>query len=318
MLAFTLSALLLAPPADVPVCTLRNSAATTVETIAANPERWLDRCVRLSGIAGALDLHSSLDSLYRSTRFGEDGNYVPANLKRRIGIDSVELRAHPLLRREARRIEAIGRVDSCERRVQRIRAQGGIPFLGGYCHYESGPTVVVASYKIVSSQYRRLTGEAQRRRVGNLVEPPGDWEWRSALEAVARDFAAAVRAADRDRLAALLSYGEGLEEQRIESIFQSPAYRPMREGRVGETRIFTHTIGGRFRPSDNGHVFAHICYCRTPDCAGRWPIASRDADAGPDRPYVCISASGRIAPPAKLDLYAGDEVGWLAEPARPN
>lgn len=299
-----------------PPCTARNSTATTIEAITSDPERWLDRCVRLSGIAGGLVLHSSRESMYRTSRYGEDGNRIPANLRSRIGLDSRELRVHPLLRREARRIELFGRVDTCERRTQRIRAAGGIPFLGGYCHYEAGPTVAVAGYRIVSGQYRRLVGEAQRRRVGDLVEPPPEWEWRDELEKVARDFAEAVRSADRPRLAAFLSYGEGMEEKQIEAILQSPAYTPLRAGHKGEIRIFTHMIGGRFRPSDSGHVFAHLCYCRTPDCAGRWPIASRDADAGASRPYVCVTVSGRIAPPQKLEMSAGQEGGWLAEPAR--
>lgn len=253
--------------------------------------------------------------MYRSSRYGEDGTRVPANLRHRIGLDSQELRVHPLLGRQARRVEVIGRVDSCERRAERIVAAGGIPFLGGYCHYDGGPTLVATPYWIVSGQHERLVGEAQRRRVGDLVEPPIDWEWRDELEAVARDFADAVRAADRRRLASLLSYGQSLEEERIVSILREPAYRELREGRPGELRLFTQAVGGRFRPGDSGHVFAHLCYCRTADCSGRWPIASRDADAGPDRPYVCVSVSGRITPPAALSLYAEPGGGWLAEPA---
>jgi hypothetical protein len=297
-------------------CTEKNSSPARIEAVTAQPQQWLDRCVKLSGIAGGLVLHSSLDTMYRSARYGDDGNRILANLKHRIGIDSQELRGHPVLRTEARRIEVIGRVDSCERRRERIVAAGGIPFLGGYCHYEGGPTVVVASYRIVSGQHERLVGEAERRRVGDLVEPPGDWEWRDALEGLARNFAAALRAADRTRLASLLSYGESLEEERIVSILREPAYRELREGIPGEIRLFTQAKGGRFRSSESGYVFAHLCYCRTRDCSGRWPIASRDADAGLHRPYVCVSVSGRAAPPAKLDLYADAEGGWLAEPAR--
>jgi hypothetical protein len=300
-------------PAD---CTAANSTTTTIEAITAQPKLWLDRCVKISGIAGGLVLHSDLDSMYRSARYNKEGRRSPDHFERRIGLDSQELRTHPLLTREARRIEVIGRVDSCERRTERIVAAGGIPFLGGYCHYEGGPTVVATSYRIVSRQYERLVGEAQRRRVGNLVEPPPDWEWRDELEGMARNFAAAVRARDRPRLASLLSYGQSLEEERIVSILREPAYRELRDGVPGEIRLFTTAVGGRFRPGDSGHVFAHLCYCRTLDCSGRWPITSRDADAGRDRPYVCVAVSGRIAPPPNLSLYADAEGGWLAEPAQ--
>jgi hypothetical protein len=311
MIAFA-AALALAQPA----CTPERAVATTIETITAAPDQWLDRCVTVAGIADGILLHSGLEELYRASRFGEDGNWIPANLRHRIGIDRQELRGHPQLRARATRIAVTGVVDSCERRWDRIVAAGGIPFLGGYCHYYKGPTIVVSSYSISDQHYERLVGEAARKEVGNLIEPPPDWQWRDELEEVGRSFAAAVRAGDRQRLRAMLSYGEPLEEERIDEVLSSPAYREMRDGGSGEVRIFTHTVGGRFRPTDDGHVSAYLCYCRTGDCTGRWPISLRDADAGEDRPYLCINAAGWIAPPAQLELHAPEGGGWLAEPRR--
>jgi hypothetical protein len=297
-----------------PSCTPEQAVAATIEAITATPDQWLDRCVTLSGIADGIVLHAGLEQMYRTSRFAENGNFDPANLRHQIGIDRQELRGHPQLRARATNIQVTGVVDSCQRRSQRIIDAGGIPFLGGYCHYYRGPTVVVSSYTISDRQHKRLTGEAARQRVGNLVEPPADWEWRDELERIAANFAAAMRAGDRVRLGELLSYGSSMEQERIEQILTAPAYRQLRDGTAGNLKLFTHMIGGRFRSDDSGHVFAHLCYCRTSDCSGRWPIASRDADAGRGRPYVCTSISGRIAPPEELSMSAPEGGGWLAEP----
>jgi hypothetical protein len=284
-----------------------------IETINAAPEKWLDRCVTVTGIADGIVLHAGLKEMYRA-RYGADGNPRPTDLRSRIGIDRQELRGHPQLKARATRISVTGTVDTCKRRWDRIVAAGGVPFLGGYCHYYQGATIVVSSYSITGPTYDRLVGEAARREVGNLVEPPEDWEWRDELEAVGRDFAAAVRTADRGKLQAMLGFGEPLETQRIDHLLRSSTYRSLRDGAPGEMRIFTHMIGDRFHPPGTGHVAAYLCYCRTRNCAGRWPISSRDADAGEDRPYLCVAASGRIAAPAALDLHPPEGGGWLGEP----
>lgn len=304
---------------SLPACTPERATRTTVEAIAAEPARWLDRCVTISGIANGVRLHANVDAIYRFSRLGADGNPVPADRKLHVGIDRQELRANPKLRARATRIEVTGTVDSCQRRSQRIIDAGGIPFLGGYCHYFKGPTIVVTRYSISPQQYTRLVGEDARRRVGSLVEPPQDWEWRDELETVGHDFAAAVRTGDRTRLAELLSYGAPLEGERIDTLLTGPAYRQMREGRVGKVKLLVRAVNGRFESgiaSSDGHTFAHLCYCKTADCEGLWPIASIDADAGADRPYVCASVSGRIAPPAEPEMSVSEDGGWLAEPRR--
>src|SRR5690242_5721910 len=38
----------------------------------------------------------------------------------------------------------------------------------------------------------------------------------------------------------------------------------------------------------DGKVVAVVCSCRTKDCSKTWPIALRDADNQPSRPYACI------------------------------
>lgn len=299
-----------------PACSPEEAVATTIEAIRTAPDQWLDKCVTVSGIAESIRLHSSLDTLYRSSQFGEDGNSIDENQRHHIGIDRQELRSNPDLRARATRIEVTGVVDSCERRSERIRAQGGIPFLSGYCHYYGGPTIVISSYTISSERFERLTGQEARGRVGNLIEPPRDWDWRDELESVAHDFAEAVHTGDRARLAAMLSYGPGVEEERIEAVLTSPAYRELREEKPGELKLFTHALGGRFVQRDRDHVGATMCFCRTGDCDGLWPISSLDADAGTGRPYVCIYASGRVRPSADLEVNAPKDGGWLAEPKR--
>ena len=31
-----------------------------------------------------------------------------------------------------------------------------------------------------------------------------------------------------------------------------------------------------------------VCWCKSADCTGKWPVFSADADALPDRPYLCV------------------------------
>jgi hypothetical protein len=303
----------------LPACTPERASRTSIEAIAAEPAKWLDRCVTVSGIADSLRLHTNVDAIYRFSRLGADGNPAPADRRLHVGIDRQELRSSPALRARATRIEVTGIVDSCERRFQRVVDAGGVPFLGGYCHYYRGPTIAVTRYSISGQNYSRLVGEAARRRVGSLVEPPRDWEWRDELEAVGNDFVGALRAGNRARLAELLSYGAPLEEERIDALLSGPAYRVLREGRVGKAKLLTRAVNGRFLPStgsNSDHTSAYLCYCKTADCEGLWPIASIDADAGQGRPYACVSVSGRVAAPAQLEMHISEGGGWLAEPRR--
>ena len=302
-----------------PACTPETATTTTVSAITAAPDQWLDRCVTVPGIASGIQLHQDRDSIYLSSRRGADGNSEPGARRGVIGIDGGELRSHAGLRARATRITVTGTVDSCERRSQRIVAAGGIPFLGGYCHYFAGPTIVVRHHAIGREQLDRLTGEGERARVGDLIEPPASWEWRDEMEEIGRRFAAAVHGSDRAALEAMIAGGTQHKRERVASILNpaNASYRFLREAAPRRTALFVHAAGGSLPTSDAEHASAQICYARQEALDVAWPISSRDADAGADRPYLCIHVSGRMAAPSHIEVHVPDDGQWLAEPRAP-
>lgn len=317
MILAAILALVGAQPASQPVCTSRQAQATTIEAITAAPERWLDRCVTVSGIADGLRLYSGVEGVYRSRRFGADGNFVPENLRHRIGIDSQNIRTDHSLGERASRITVIGTVDSCERRTQRIRDQGRIAFLGGYCHYESGPTIVVSHHEVHPGRFFRLIGEEARRRLGNLAIAPAGWSHRVAVERIARDYLTAVRARDRAVLVDLhAEYGDRQRDEVLTWLLDDPAssFRRMRNLPPSRSEILIIFREGNAPGTSGEHFGAEVCFCRSGDCTGRWPIALRDADAGADRPYACIHVERRTNRPRGAIVYTPRGGGWLAEP----
>lgn len=316
-LAFILAALSQPAPAAPPPCTAREAIRTTVVEIGRRPERFLDRCVTVTGAYSGIRMYSGRDGLYLAHRFGRDGNVARADLAHRIGIDNQEMRE--LRMRFPQRTTVTGRVDSCERRVARIRAAGGIPFLGGYCHYEGGPTIVVSAYDISEGRYERMTADAARRSYGNLAPMPADWPARAQIEAVAAEFLQALRTGDEPKLAALHeTNGETNEHGRalLFELLQNPesVFAQLRRAAPAQTAIFVSaaedgTLLGRELRA------ATICFCRTADCSDRWPIAFNDANNDPSRPFACINAEPRDDGPRRVVLNTPIGGGWLTESA---
>jgi hypothetical protein len=316
-LAFFLAALPQPVPATPAPCSAREAIRTSVVEIGRHPERFVDRCVTVTGAYAGIRMYSGREGLYLAHRFGRDGNVAQANLAHRIGIDNQDMRN--LRMRFPQRTTVTGRVDSCERRIARIRAAGGIPFLGGYCHYEGGPTIVVSAYDISEGRYERMTGEAARRRYGNLAPMPSDWPARAQVEAVAAEFLQALRAGDGPKLAALHeTNGETNEHGRalLFDLLHNPesVFAQARRAAPAQTAIFVSaaedgTLLGREARA------ATICFCRTADCGDRWPIAFNDADNDPSRPYACVHAEPRDDGPRRIVLNTPIGGGWLSEPS---
>lgn len=67
--------------------------------------------------------------------------------------------------------------------------------------------------------------------------------------------------------------------------------------------------------SDDSPQDLAVCYCRTDDCSGLWPIAMIDADANEYRPYACLNRS--ISPRSyrgRVDYLYLDTEAALQEP----
>ena len=300
-----------------PPCTIETSTPASVVEIAGDPDRFLDRCVTVSGAVAGISIYSGREGMYLAHRFGSDGNYSEEGRRHRIGIDRQDIRdlrmAYP------QQATVTGRVDSCERRYKRIADAGGIAFLAGYCHYHSGPTIVVDSYSITEKRHERLIGEAARADFGDLAFMPSDWPARAGSEAVVADFLAAVRRGDRARLAELHDFTDTDNEHRRGVLYallqdaESP-FTALRQGEAPQSTLFVSmaedgTLFGREGTAPGGLA----CFCRTEDCTGLWPIALNDANNARDRPFVCTHLQGDGSRPAWLVTPVGG--GWLMEPA---
>jgi len=319
MLAF-LSALLFAvqPAAEAPVpCTEGTSIKTTVVEIASDPDRFLDSCVTVTGAVAGIQMFSGQEGMYLAYRFGRDGNMSEDGQRHRIGIDRQDIR--DLRMTYPQQTTVTGRVDTCERRSERIRAAGGIPFLGGYCHYFGGPTVIVDRYSITEQRHERVMGEAARARLGNLAFMPQDWPSRAKTEAAVAEFLAALRAGDSARLAELHEFdddGNEYQSRVLYDLTQSrySVFRQVREGDTGQVAYFVlaaedGTLFSRAEDRPSGYV----CFCRTGTCTGRWPISLNDTNNAWDRPFACTHVESRDYREAPVFVTEVDG-GWLAEP----
>lgn len=306
-------------------CTAGNAERATIVEIASRPDRYFGRCVTVSGALSGVALYDGREGLYRAFQYGADGNPTAADRTHRIGIDSQQLRE--LRVRKPLASTVTGRVDNCaarQARAEQAEASRGAPAiisLGGYCHFNDGPTLVVSAFQITEQGYERLTGEAARRTFGNLVPMPAAWPQRAVIESLVADFLAAVRTGDRASLAALHDIRPATtneSDREILSWLSDNQYSPFvqfRHAAPSQTAIFVSASDGVPLASD-GRIAARACFCRAGDCTGRWPISTNDADSDEARPYVCTAIEARDWAPRHAGFRTQVRTnGWLAEPA---
>jgi hypothetical protein len=300
-------------------CQASNSVRTTVAEIGRNHDRFLDRCVTVSGALIGIRIYDDRDGIYLTHRFGRDGNTPPTETHRSIGLDNQEIRN--LQMRYPHEATITGRVDSCRRRSDRVVARGGIPFLGGYCHYSSGPTIIVDAWNITERSYERMTGENFRRRFGNIGFMPADWPSRPAVENLIAEFLQALRAGDRAKLSELHEARSSNEHDRsvlyalIED--RDSVFAQVRQMAAPQTAIFVHMAeDGSFLGREDTAISALACFCRSADCSDRWPISINDANNQAHRPYACTRIEPRDWTARKAAFNTPIRGSVLHEPAR--
>lgn len=314
-------------PAPPPACTPASSIRTSVTAIARNPGRFMGRCVTVSGPSSATALFSGVDGIYLGQWPSVFDGTVGA--RHRIGLysESNRLRAARLSTGGPAHLTVTGRVDSCELMQNRLRAasrQRGdaiiIPMMGGYCHWFGGPVIQLASYTHDPAvRYERLTGEAARTRVGDLVAATARTPGLAALQAFAREFADAIRRGDRAALAALHDFGTDLrgdDDRRVLAyLLEMPdsPFAEMRRGADPGVAIFVRRNASIERDVEVSGV---LCFCRAGHCGDNWPISIIDAANGPDKPYACTIVEPRNWEPRRGGLHTYVNAAWLLEPAR--
>ena len=316
---------LIAQPAETPTpqCSAANSVQTTIAEIQRDANRFMNRCVQVSGLISGRTIYSGRDGIYLVSRSRSANNQARANFEHRLGIDSQQL-GLPL--GQPSWATVTGWVDSCEQRAarrQRAREARRDPLigtLGGYCHWEAGLVLVPSDHVVREVRVERLTGESARQRFGNLVRMPTDWPQRMAVDGFAADFLAALRARDRERMAELhdIRPTTGRQDDRamLDMLLSEPEspFAGIRDAEAPQMAIFVQREhDGSLR--DRDAPSALICFCRSADCTDRWPIAHLDADNSPDRPYACTRVEPRDWMRRGAGLSTGlSRRGFLAEP----
>ncbi len=317
---------LAAAQAEPPPCTAATARTVAVQSVARVPSRWQGRCVRLSGPVLYSALYSGVEGFYLSQRNDPEGQALRGNLRHRLGLygevpwpETIESWT------------LVGTVDTCERRSRearreteeqnrRYRAAGSdqivIHMLAGYCHYYPGAVLVVTeAHPGPPAHYERRVGAAARQAHGNLIIGyPGLPHYRD-LRRRAEAFRAALSAGDRERLSEL--HGRfGAHRDELDQLLEDPD-SPFRELRGDGDFPFVIL----YLPyDDRGRALeeqrrrdGYICYCRGPDCEGRWPIATVDTGSRRDHPYACVSVSEDGA--GHVFMRAGLRPAPLSEPA---
>lgn len=328
MIFLTAALALVTPHANKP-CTVETAVRTTVTAIGENLDRYLDRCVTVSGPASSIALFSSVEGVYRAQRRAIDGRGDPKEGRQhRLGLysDDDVLRKSNLS--NLTWLTVTGRVDSCERKRERALAEAGediVVMMLGYCHSLGGAVIDAVGFSVDPGRTpQRLVGEPARSRVGDLVQAPDDWLQLSALRRLAADFRAALRKGDRRALAEMHDIGadpDARERALLEFLIDRPdsPFAQVRRNRAVPMAIFirrSEIERARARLPVEA-PFGTICLGRRGDRRRAWPISADDADNDPERPYACTDVGWPDDGRGTLRLYTRlDRAGGLAEPSR--
>lgn len=321
-----LAALLALAAAGEPPCDQDYSVPADVRRMARNPEAWIGRCVRLRGYVVGTMFYADAEGAYAGAAYVDGGD----RNRRNDGWLGLYLRGDrsPALRRGT----VTGRVHDCQRDYASLwvwaEMDSGVVDIGmnGYCALRSGLNLSGAHFRDEGpAWFRRPMGAAARARFGDLdpqgpgVEPPAE------VVALADRFLAALRAGDGAAMEPFVEVwsGDAPDTPSERAAFRAYAagegdspLRPLRLAAAAPQRAYF----SRRRPGADGADENpwHVCFCRTADCAGRWPIHSADATAGRSRPYICLKAYhgnwSSNGPPDRLGIPM--EETFFAEPNR--
>jgi hypothetical protein len=316
---------LASPPGGAP-CTAETATRTTVTDIGENLDRYLGQCVTVSGPASSVALFSSVEGIYRSQRLTAEGNPDAGEERRhRLGLYSQGNAIRTMRPGKVPWLTVTGTIDSCERKHDRAVAAAGkdsIVMMGGYCHYYGGAVIDAAAFSVDRSKaVRRLTGEAARREVGDLVVAPDDWPHLAALRSAGEEFREALGRGDRSALARLHDMKPGGPDSAfLEGLVvgsESPFADVRRDPSLPMAVFIRRSDLERARAGRPAEEpFGTICFARKTGRDIDWPISANDADNDPARPYACTSVVWRDWAARRIGLDTPvSRGGWLAEPA---
>ncbi len=307
---------------ETPDCSPSVAEVATVPQIAANLDGYQGRCVRVVGVMRTHFLYESVDGVYLQP----PDSLNPASSGFTLGLDNI--RKH--FSKDYRHVSIIGRVQDCETVRDAVYASAGedqIVFVSGYCHYHNGPYLWVKELKTRSGPpFGRRMGSYDRKDYGDIEPVPADWRHRAMIEELAGKFLTALRTGDRNTLADIHFRNVGLEwkedeAQLLKFLLKAPKspFASIRRGTEPPQQIILASRSLLHPDPDYADAkddySAIVCFCRTADCAGRWPIATFDADNLPTRPYACTHIGPYFHERMKVPHFTTPvEKSGLAEP----
>ncbi len=306
-------------------CTSRHVVRATVPQIAANPDSYQGQCVVVDGVMQGLHLYESVDGVYLQPRIFSN----PASSGFQLGLDHL-----PSFSEKYRHVSIVGRVQDCEtiREIAHANEKDDeIVMVMGYCHSNDGPYLWISElHKRSGPPFMRQLGFRDRQDYGDLEPAPADWPHRARVESLVAQFLKALRERNRDGLLDIHFRNVGLEwkddELNMQQLLLDDPKSPFREIRDGTgvpqqlLLVERDRLRERQQATDDPEAdyTAYACFCREPDCTGRWPIATFDADNLPQRPYACTVVSPYFLGKHSLPFFrtASRKYG-LTEPATP-
>lgn len=276
-----------------PPCTGEAAERLSFEQVMAGSERLLGQCVTIEVLAWGLSLYRDREGEYLAARTGLSRN------PHRLGYYPFDDGSSPDALPRGRYV-LTGIVMTCRALQDLLLARNTepdlLPLAGGYCHRFGGAVIMpVARDPAPHEPELRFVGDEMRDRFGNLEPAPADWPALPRLRLAAEAFRAALAAGDGEKLRRLHGFhAAGADREtdlfvaRMVSDPASPFADLRRSGVESEPAIFIES--GPIRRSDianDEEPAAWLCFCRTGDCGGLWPISSIDTAARDGRPYVC-------------------------------
>ncbi len=303
--------------ASLPACTAANARPMTIATIAAAGDSAVGTCVSVEGLVIGRQLQAGNDARYRP--------YPRANEPSSTGA-ILGLYGNTLPIPQRARAQVIGRVDSCERMLERAVAASGpnsIVMLGGYCHYYRGLAINATEVAAMgdADQVRIPRGTADPA-LGNL-SPMAPGAARERLLAAANGLFAALRTPDVARALLRRSDGAARTDAEIFAMADRLAAGAGTRNGSGVTEIFGWRVPMWAETADRANFDQQAarvtegiaCHSARPDAAALWPISEDDAMLGGPRPYGCIRISINNDNVPRFDINGRDDEDYgIREP----
>ena len=309
-----------------PPCRPAETVQATVSQIGRDVGRFVDRCVRVSGLLYQGILHDNRESLYLARLGSWDGGALRSSPIHHLWVGGP--RRQGLDNRTPVPATVVGRIDTCDQRHRRnvgeMRRFEEIVVASSHCYAAEGQLIMASEVVTARGATERMTGEAARQRFGNLAPMPAAWPERARTEAVTGQFLAALRSGDRERVAAIHGIRPGSRDAASQSWRRLIAYMledldspfaSFRRAGPSQVAYFVPRLTERDRGERTG-LAVIACFCRARDCRDRWPISTIDTRHQPGRPYACTSVFARDWVPAGVELETDPDPSGPREPAR--